>query len=341
VEETLTSLLYILLGGGAIALVATSFGAAMLSRTALSPIDQVVSTAQGIVRAEDLGQRVPVPRSHDELQRLTITMNELLARLEALFTAQQRLVADVSHELRTPLAAMRGNLEVLERGAHRDPALLTESLADMQQETSRMIRMVNDLLLLAQSEARAQTSTALVELDTLLLEVHRELRALAGGVTLHIGAEDQVIIQGDRDRIKQALLNLGVNAIQHTPAGGSVTLGLEQCADFARISVIDTGSGIAPEDLPLIFKRFYRADRSRSRSGGGAGLGLAIVQHVAEIHGGRVAVESAPGKGSTFTMWLPLIPPPESERNANGSTTPLLGTTAPQMRHASELSADS
>jgi signal transduction histidine kinase len=311
----------------------------MLSRTALTPIDQVVSTAQGIVRAEDLGQRVPVPRSHDELQRLTITMNELLGRLEALFTAQQRLVADVSHELRTPLAAMRGNLEVLERGAHRDPALLTESLADMQQETSRMIRMVNDLLLLAQSEARVQTRAAPVELDTLLLEVHRELRALAGGVTMHIGSEDQIIIQGDRDRIKQALLNLGVNAIQHTPPGGSVTLSLERYADFACISVSDTGSGIAPEDLPLIFKRFYRADRSRSRSGGGAGLGLAIVQHVADIHGGRVAVESAPGAGSTFTMWLPLNPPIEAERaSATPPSGPLL--PAPPTRPISELPAD-
>lgn len=340
VEETLSSLLYILLGGGVIALLVTALGAAMLSRTALTPIDQVVSTAQGIVRAEDLGQRVPVPSSHDELQRLTITMNELLARLEALFTAQQRLVADVSHELRTPLAAMRGNLEVLERGAHRDPALLTESLADMQQETSRMIRMVNDLLVLAQSEARVQTRAAPVELDTLLLEVHRELRALAGGATLHIGAEDQIIIQGDRDRIKQALLNLGVNAIQHTPAGGSITLGLERYADFACISVSDTGSGIAPEDLPLIFKRFYRADRSRSRSGGGAGLGLAIVQHVADMHGGRVAVESTPGEGSTFTMWLPLNPPIEAERAGSTNAAGTLLPASSPMRAISEAPAD-
>jgi signal transduction histidine kinase len=306
VDETLHLLVSILLGGGAIALVATGLGVAALSRTALAPIDQVVKTAQGIVRAEDLQQRVPVPRSQDELHRLSVTINDLLGRLEALFKAQHRLVADVSHELRTPLAAMQGNLEVLERGAHRNPELLRESLEDMRQETARLIRMVNDLLLLAKSEARVPVPFAPVELDTLMLEVHRELRALAGGVTLSIGAEDQIIVQGDRDRIKQALLNLGINALQHTPVGGRVTLSLHQCSDAACITVSDTGSGIPQEELPRIFKRFYRADGSRARSGGGAGLGLAIVQHVAEMHGGRVEVQSTVGEGSEFTIWLPL-----------------------------------
>lgn len=306
VDRTLHSLLVILLGGGLIAMVATSLGAAALSRAALTPIDQVVRTAQGIVHADDLGQRVPVPRSHDELHRLTTTLNDLLARMEELFMAQRRLVADVSHELRTPLAAMQGNLEVLARGAHRDPALLTESLADMRQETTRMIRMVNDLLLLAQSEARVDIRRDPVELDTLLLEVHRELRALAGGVALQLGAEDMLIVRGDRDRIKQALLNLGVNGLQHTPTGGSVTLSLEQQGPFACISVTDTGTGIAPDDLPYIFDRFYRADRSRTRHGGGAGLGLAIVHRVVAAHGGKVTVQSEQGRGSTFVIWLPL-----------------------------------
>jgi signal transduction histidine kinase len=272
-----------------------------------------------------------VPPSQDELQRLSITINDLLERLEELFTMQRRLVADVSHELRTPLAAMQGNLEVLQRGAHRNPELLAESLADMRQETARLIRMVNDLLLLAKSEARVQKSHAPVELDTLLLEVHRELRPLAGGVRLNIGAEDQVVLPGDRDQIKQALLNLGVNAIQHTPTGGSVTLSLEQCGGFACIAVRDTGNGIAPEELHLIFKRFYRSDPSRSRMGGGAGLGLAIVEHVAESHGGRVAVDSIPGEGSTFTIWLPLASEPPSNGSnpaANQPNAPLLGQSA-------------
>jgi heavy metal sensor kinase len=314
VEDTLNLLLSILLGGGAIALVVTTLGVAFLSRTTLAPIDQVVRTAQGIVRAEDLGQRVPVPEAQDELQRLTVTINELLGRMEDLFMAQRRLIADVSHELRTPLAAMQGNLEILARGGHRDPEMLEESLVDMRQETARMIRMVNDLLLLAKSEARAELRQEPVELDSLLLEVHRELRPLAGGVQLHIGAEDQVILTGDRDRLKQALLNLGVNALQHTPPEGSVMFNMAQQEGFACISVTDTGSGIAPETLPYIFDRFYRGDPARSRHGGGAGLGLAIVKRVVDAHGGSVTVESEPGHGSTFTLYLPL----SAEARASG-----------------------
>jgi signal transduction histidine kinase len=307
VDLTLGMLTWILLGGGAIALMITAAGAALLSRRALLPIDQVTQTAQGIVRAEDLGQRVPVPPQQDELHRLTVTINDLLGRLEDLFNAQQRFVADVSHELRTPLAAMQGNLEILSRGACNNPEILDEAIGDMRRETARLIRMVNDLLVIAQSDTRRQIRSEDVELDTLLLEIYRELRPLAGAVTLRIGAEDQVLTTGDRDRLKQALLNLGVNAIQHTAPGGSVTLGLERRDSFACLTVSDTGEGISEEDLPHIFDRFYRADRSRSRHSGGAGLGLSIVRWVAEAHKGSVTVASIPGRGSTFAIWLPLL----------------------------------
>ncbi|GAB4208025.1 MAG: HAMP domain-containing sensor histidine kinase [Roseiflexaceae bacterium] len=304
-DRALQLLLYALMGGGVIVLLAAARGGAWLTRAALRPIDEITRTAQSIVGAEDLSRRVPVPPVQDELQRLTITINDLLGRLEGLFSAQRRFVADVSHELRTPLAAMRGNLEVLDRGAARDPSLLAESLTDMRQEVNRLIRMVNDLLLLAQSEAGVQLRREPVELDTLLLEVHRELRPLAGGVQLRLGEEDQAVVVGDRDRIKQALLNLGINALQHTPPGGVVTLGLSSGAGGARLSVGDTGSGIAAEDLPHIFERFYRADRARNHNSGGAGLGLPIVKWIAEAHGGQVLVESTPGQGSTFTLLLP------------------------------------
>jgi heavy metal sensor kinase len=305
-DRALSLLLYALLGGGAVVLLAAARGGAWLTRAALRPIDQITSTAQSIVSAEDLSRRVSVPPAQDELQRLTITINDLLGRLEGLFSAQRRFVADVSHELRTPLAAMRGNLEVLDRGAARDPALLAESLADMRQEVTRLIRMVNDLLLLAQSEAGLQLRREPVELDTLLLEVHRELRPLANGVQLRIGEEDQIVVVGDRDRIKQALLNLGVNALQHTPPDGAVTLSLTSAGGMACLSVRDTGSGIAPAELGRIFDRFYRSDPARNRNSGGAGLGLAIVKWIVEAHGGQVSVASAPGEGSTFTLMFPL-----------------------------------
>jgi two-component system, OmpR family, sensor kinase len=305
-DFALQLLLYALLGGGTIVLLTAARGGAWLTRAAFKPIDEVTRTAQSIVRAEDLSRRVPVPPAPDELQRLTVTVNDLLARLEGLFSAQRRFVADVSHELRTPLAAMQGNLEVLDRGAARDPELLAESLADMRREVARLIRMANDLLLLAQSEAGVQLRDEPIELDTLLLEVHRELRPLAGDVQLRLGHEDQIIVRGDRDRIKQALLNLGINALQHTPTGGTVTLGLAREDDYAALTVTDSGHGIGANDLPYIFDRFYRADRSRSRHQGGAGLGLAIVKWVAEAHSGRVEVTSAPGTGSQFSLLLPL-----------------------------------
>ena len=313
VDQTLGILIWILLGGGTLVLPLAAGGAALLAGRVLRPLDQVTRTAQGIVHAEDLAQRVPVPPHQDELHRLIVTINDLLGRLELLFNAQRRFVADVSHELRTPLAAMQGNLEVLDRGGLHNPELATEAVTDMRRETGRLIRMVNDLLLLAQSDARVELRCEPVELDTLMLEIYRELRPLTQGVTLRIGAEDQVTISGDRDRLKQALLNLGVNALQYTPSGGYVTLGLERRDGYALLTVADTGMGIAEEDLPHIFERFYRADRSRSRHSGGAGLGLSIVKRVANAHGGHATIASLLGRGSTFAMWLPLPPTPPAE----------------------------
>jgi signal transduction histidine kinase len=329
IEDTLKVLLFTLLGGGVIALAAAAQGSFWLTRAALEPIDQVARTAQSIVRAEDLGQRVAIPTTQDEIRRLTVTINDLLERLELLFTSQRRFLADVSHELRTPLAAMHGNLEVLARGASRDPALLDESLVDMRRETSRLIRMVNDLLLLAQSDAGVQLRQEPVELDTLLLEVHRELRPLANGVHLRIGTEDQLGVLGDRDRLKQALLNLGINALQHTPCGGTVVLSLERRDDGACLSVRDSGSGISADALPHLWDRFYRADPARTRHSGGAGLGLAIVKWIVESHGGKVHATSVEGQGSTFSIWLPQLPlpsaspPPGSRASENVALPPL------------------
>jgi two-component system, OmpR family, sensor kinase len=211
---------------------------------------------------------------------------------------------------------MQGNLEVLARGAARDPALLNESLADMRREVARLIRMANDLLLLAQSESGLQLRREPVELDTLLLEVLRELRPLAGATQLRLGAEDQVQVLGDRDRIKQALLNLGVNALQHTPPGGAVTLSLARTESQALLSISDTGTGIPAEAISHIYDRFYRADPSRNRNRGGAGLGLSIVKWITEAHQGTVSLTTEVGVGSTFTITLPLHEPvarPEPE----------------------------
>jgi signal transduction histidine kinase len=282
-------------------------GGAFLARTALRPIQAITKTAQRITQAQDLRQRIPVIVPNDELGRLTETINGMLARLEDLFKAQQRLVADVSHELRTPLTTIQGNLDLLQRGAADDLSARKSTLRTMADETARMRRLVNDLLLLAQADAGLKLHQQPVELDTLLLEVYRQAQVMAQGITVRLGAEDQALVLGDADRLRQLLLNLVDNALKHTVAEtGEVTLTLRRTAGWVRVSVEDNGAGIPTEDLPHIFERFYRADPSRSRPGG-SGLGLAIARWVAEAHGGRIEVESQVGKGSIFTLWLPEL----------------------------------
>jgi signal transduction histidine kinase len=306
IDRTLRLLMLSLAATSAIALIASLRGGAWLASRTIRPVVEVAQTARRIVRAEDLAQRVRPASSDDEIGVLVSTVNEMLERLETLFTSQRRFVADVSHELRTPLTAMRGNLEILRRGAARDPDALDESLAAMEREVNRLVRLASDLLLLAQAETGAALGHEPVALDELVLEVVRELAPLANGVALAPDVAEQLEAIGDRDRIKQALLNMVVNALQHTPPGGRVCVALAREGRRARLSVSDTGTGIAEADLARVFDRFYRADKARSRAAGGAGLGLAIAKWIAEAHGGAIEAHSMPGQGSLFTLWLPL-----------------------------------
>jgi signal transduction histidine kinase len=293
---------------GVIALLTAMWGGSLLAAQALRPVAEVARTAEQIVQASDLARRVPPAPEDNALGHLTRTINDLLARLERLFTSQQRFVADVSHELRTPLAAMRSTVEVLRRGAARDPQMLDDSLAGLERETQRLGRLASDLLLLAHADLGVRLARLPVSLDELLLEIVRELRPLAAEVRLIPDISEQVAVLGDRDRLKQALLNLVVNAIQHTSTGDQVRVALARSGESAILSVCDTGAGIAEADLPFIFDRFYRADPARARVSGGAGLGLAIVRWVAESHSGSVTVTSAPGQGSRFCITIPAIP---------------------------------
>jgi two-component system, OmpR family, sensor kinase len=288
-------------------LLLAAIGGAFLARAALHPIQTITDTARRITQAQDLSQRVPVTVPNDELGRLTDTINGMLERLEELFEAQQRLVADVSHDLRTPLTTIQGNLDLLRRGAADDPETRASTLRAIADETARMRRLVNDLLFLAQADAGLKLYYQPVEVDTLLLEVYRQAQVMAQGVTVRLGAEDQALVSGDADRLRQLLLNLVDNALKHTtPGSGEVTLTLRRGGGWVQVGVEDNGAGIAPEDLPHIFERFYRADPSRSRPSG-SGLGLAIAKWVAEAHGGRIEVESQVGRGSSFTVWLPEL----------------------------------
>lgn len=308
VNDTLRRLATFLAVGVIGGLVLAFIVGAFLAQNALAPMDRITQTAHSITHSGDLTRRIEQKQTQDEVGRLVSTFNEMLGRIEELFRAQQRFVADVSHELRTPLTAIRGNLDLLRRGAANDPKELDEALAALDSESERMMRLVTDLLLLARADEGIKIQKQLVELDTLLLDVYRQARMMGNGVKVSLGNEDQARVNGDPDRLKQVLFNLVDNAIKYTPSGGEVTLSLDRDAEWVRVSVADTGIGIPAEDLPKIFDRFYRVDRARSREKGGSGLGLAIANWIAEAHGGRIQVQSQVGKGSTFTVWLPLAP---------------------------------
>ncbi|MEW6568057.1 MAG: ATP-binding protein [Chloroflexota bacterium] len=306
VDQARRMLLFVLGGGGLAAVAVAALVGLTTAKAALRPLGQVTEAALQITRADDLSKRIEFSGAPaGEVGQLIVAFNETLERLENLFETQRRFLADVSHELRTPLTAIRGNVDLIRWMGVAD----AESLEAITSEVDRMTRMVQDLLLLAQAESgKLPLAREIVELDTLMLEVYKQAKVLAQDrVDLRIGPEDQARVMGDRDRLKQMLLNLVVNALEYTPASGAVTLGLTCVGDHARLTVSDTGPGIPQDELPLIFERFYRIDRSRKRSNsGGAGLGLSIAYWIARSHQGRIEVASDPGKGSTFSVWLPL-----------------------------------
>jgi two-component system, OmpR family, sensor kinase len=272
----------------------------------LRPLEAITETVEQINRADDLSRRIPYLGSeNDEIGNLVGSFNQTLERLEALFTSQQRLLADVSHELRTPLTVIKGNADLMRRMKSLDE----ESLTSIDQEAGRLTRLVGGLLLLAQAESgKLALNMKRVELDLLVTEVFQEMSILAGSrVHVRLNEIDQAYVNGDRDRLKQVFINLVANAIQYTPQGGEVFLSLEKIGEQARIICRDTGPGIPAEDLPHIFERFYRAEKSRTRrETTGFGLGLSIANWIVERHGGRIEVNSQEGKGTTFAIWLPL-----------------------------------
>lgn len=272
----------------------------------LKPLEAITETVEQINRADDLSRRIPYLGSeNDEIGNLVSSFNQTLERLEALFTSQQRLLADVSHELRTPLTVIKGNADLMRRMKSLDE----ESLTSIDQEAGRLTRLVGGLLLLAQAESgKLALNMKRVELDLLVTEVFQEMSILAGSkVHVRLNEIDQAYVNGDRDRLKQVFINLVANAIQYTPQGGDVFLSLQKIGEQARVICRDTGPGIPTEDLPHIFERFYRAEKSRTRrETTGFGLGLSIANWIVERHGGRIEVNSQEGKGTTFAIWLPL-----------------------------------
>ncbi len=280
----------------------------LVSRLLTAPLAGLTRAAQAIAGG-DLSQRVEV-RGEDEIAALGEAFNDMAASLAEAETLRKNLVADVSHELRTPLSIIQGNLQAIFDGVY---PLEMSQVAGLYDETRLLTRLVDDLHDLALADAgQLRLEWKPVDLADLAMAAVGQFgpAAEAAGVTLLLqkGA-DALEVRGDADRLAQVLRNLLGNALRHTQEGGKVTVSVAQDAGQAQLQVTDTGTGIAPEDLPHVFDRFYRADKSSSRRGGGAGLGLAIARQLVVAHGGQISVASRVGEGTTFTVLLPLDRP--------------------------------
>jgi two-component system, OmpR family, sensor kinase len=283
-------------------------------RKSLLPLSTIVDAVENI-NAGNLSKRIPMEHGQDEIDRLSHSFNDMLERLDTSFrhereTKEQmrQFIADASHELRTPLTSIHGFVEVLLRGAANRPEQLYKALNSMHGESKRIIKLVEDLLLLAKLDRAPDLHVSSCNLTNLLEEMRPQLDMLAGDRTLTFIIEENICGYYDSDKIKQIILNLYHNAVQHTDSNnGKIEIALHVKNDCAVIKVKDDGPGIDQENLPHIFDRFYRLDSSRARANGGAGLGLAITKSIVEAHGGKIIAESNKNKGSIFTVYLPLI----------------------------------
>jgi signal transduction histidine kinase len=280
------------------------FGGYTLTVSALRPIRELSQAVTGILETGRLHARVPVRHSGDALDELSLLFNALLDRIESLLSAMRGSLDNVAHDLRTPMARLRALAESGLEAGGEDAA--REALAECLEESERVVAMLDILMDISEAETgtlRLQTErTNLADVLRDAVELYADL-AEDRGLTLHLEAPQEVCVNGDRNRLRQVAANLLDNAVKYTPRGGRIELLARREGTEALLVVRDTGPGIAPVDRPRIFDRLYRADRSRSERG--LGLGLSLVKAIVEAHRGRVTVESAPGKGSTFTVHLP------------------------------------
>jgi heavy metal sensor kinase len=310
--EQLLSVLLLVVPLGFVAALAVG---SWVAGRALEPLDRITTEVREITDGRSLHRRLPVPMVKDEFGRLAETLNQMLARLETSFAALRRFTADASHELKTPLTVLRAGVERAVTSP-RTPAEMLPLMEETLQEINRMTELVDALLTLARAdEGRAELHREAVDLRVIVDEAQEtgELLAERSGVTIDVATPaGPVVVDVDRSRMRQLIMNLVENAVKYTPRGGSVTVRLTAGDGRVALSVADTGIGIAAGDLPHIFDRFWRADAARTRTGerAGTGLGLAICKWITEAHGGAIGVQSRPGRGTTFTVTLPLAGAP-------------------------------
>ena len=282
-------------------------GGVFLVGRALRPIEEITRSAEGIT-SRNLSERLPVPLTGDEFAHLSRTLNGMIARLEDAFQLNRRFLADASHELRTPLTVLRSELEIMVGRPALDPAI-RETLGNLLEEVERLVHIVETLFALSRFEiGQARSEHTRFDFARLASATADQMCLLAEdkGQTISCETPAPVLVEGDRARLKQVIVNLLDNAIKYTPAGGAVKLAVLARDGEAVCEVSDNGIGIPAGALPHVFDRFFRVDAARSRDVGGAGIGLSIVKVICAAHNGRVEVESTEGRGTRFRVRLPL-----------------------------------
>jgi heavy metal sensor kinase len=281
-------------------------GGYLLLLRALAPVDRIASSAERIT-LHNLRERLPVQRTGDELERLAVSLNHMIARLEDALEHNRRFIADASHELRTPLTIMRGELEQIVEETRSEPEV-QETAASVLEEVQRLARIVEGLFAVSRLDAgEAQQQWLPFDLAELAASTAEQMCLLAEdkGISIATSAPLAVMVEGDRARVKQVVVNLLDNAIKYTPSGGNVRLTINTMDNKAVLEVEDNGIGIPPQAKAHIFERFFRVEKARSREQGGAGLGLSIAKSICTAHGGRITFQSTEGAGSCFKVELP------------------------------------
>jgi two-component system OmpR family sensor kinase len=305
VDTTLHGFVVILAIGIGATLLVAGLIVVLVTRVGLRPLRAMGQTAQRIAEG-DLSQRVREDQAMDEVGELAKSFNYMAGRLQDAWQAQRQFAADASHELRTPLTSIAGYIDVLNKGAKREPDTLDRVLGAMRGEVDRMTRLVQDLVSLARLDAGDQLRLQRLDLTRLVEDVYEQAKAIAPAREINLRAGDPAWVEVDVDRMRQVLLNLADNAIKYTPPEAHINFAV-QCSDStAQVSVADSGPGIPAEDRARLFDRFYRADHSRAREKGGAGLGLAIARKIVEAHRGSISVAAPAEGGSVFSVRLPL-----------------------------------
>jgi two-component system, OmpR family, sensor kinase len=318
-NATLHQLILVDLGVGGLLLILLGLLGYFVVRVGLRPLGDIEETA-GVIAAGDLSRRVERVESSTEVGRLGASLNVMLETIEHSFNEQRasenrlrQFLADASHELRTPVTSIRGYAELFRRGAAERPDDLATAMRRIEDESIRMGTLVDDLLLLARLDQGRALEEVPVDLAVVAADSATDAEVLAPDREVVLQLSGPLMVLGDEPRLRQVVGNLLQNALRHTPTGSKVTVIAGRRGTDVVLSVADEGPGIAPEHLPHLFERFYRADPSRTRMSGGAGLGLAIVASIVDSLGGTATVASEVGHGATFTISLPAAPASKAE----------------------------